>query len=286
MQLDMESPSWIVILTMFSPLFLMPLSRRLVETPTQARRHERASLAAAILLGLSFCWQPALSTALLAVPWLWVRVLFALRAWRSFRVRGVYSGAEVCLLSSTIFPCIGAAWLLANRANWTPLGFDPVIILLTGAHFHHAGFTLPLLAGKHGKKDVGHVTRLTCLLILAGVPVVAAGITCTHFGWLPWVEPMGVVFLVAGSVCVALLQMRLAGQSHLAAAHRLLLAFSGLALLVAMTLALGFGLRHVLPWAALSMPQMWVIHGSLNVFGFGFCGLLGWRLMEHGQSSR
>jgi hypothetical protein len=39
LQLDMESVSWIILLLMFSPLFIMLLSRRLVETPLQARRH-------------------------------------------------------------------------------------------------------------------------------------------------------------------------------------------------------------------------------------------------------
>ena len=28
------------------------------------------------------------------------------------------------------------------------------------------------------------------------------------------------------------------------------------------------------------MPQMWMIHGSLNVFGFGLCGILGWRSVK------
>jgi hypothetical protein len=48
---------------------------------------------------------------------------------------------------------------------------------------------------------------------------------------------------------------------------------SGVSLLSAM----GFGLRHVVPDWALTMPQMWMIHGSLNAFGFGLCGILAWR---------
>jgi hypothetical protein len=52
---------------------------------------------------------------------------------------------------------------------------------------------------------------------------------------------------------------------------------SGVSLLCAMVLAMGFGLRHVVPNWALTMPQMWMIHGTLNAFGFGLCGLLAWR---------
>ena len=279
MQLDVESESWIVLLLMFSPLFLMPLSRRLVETPVQARRLERSSMAAAIMLGLSFCWQPAPSTAVLALPWLVIRLLMALHALRE--VRGTLSLPQACVLGARVFPAIGAAWLVAHRANWTPFGFDPLIVLLTAAHFHHAGFTLPLITGLNAKAQPGCWTRFSCVAILIGVPLVAAGITCTHFGVLTFVEPFGVSILVLGALSVAISQMRLACQSDLLISHRLLHAVSGISLLGAMFLALGFGLRHLLPWAALTMPQMWLIHGSLNAFGFGLCGLLGWRLMEH-----
>jgi hypothetical protein len=52
---------------------------------------------------------------------------------------------------------------------------------------------------------------------------------------------------------------------------------SGVSLLAAMLWALGFGLRYVFPNLALTMPQMWAIHGTLNAFGFGLCGILAWR---------
>lgn len=52
---------------------------------------------------------------------------------------------------------------------------------------------------------------------------------------------------------------------------------SGVSLLAAMLLALGFGLRYVFPNLALTMPQMWAVHGTLNAFGFGLCGILAWR---------
>lgn len=278
LQLDMESESWIVLLLMFSPLFLMPLSRRLIESPVQARRFERSSMAAAILLGLSFCWMPHASTAVLALPWLIIRLLLASQALKE--VRADWSISQICLLSARCFPAVGALWLVANRANWTPFGFDPLIVLLTGAHFHHAGFTLPLIAGLNAKRYPDCWTRFSCLAILTGVPIVAMGITCTQFGVLAFVEPFGVTILVLGALSVAFLQLRLSTRSGLYWPHRLLQTASGLSLICSMTLALGFGLRHVWPWAALTMPQMWTLHGSLNVFGFGLCSLLGWRLME------
>jgi len=284
MALEVESPSWIVLLLLFSPLVLMPISRRLIETPVQARKRERSTLAAAVLLGLSFCWLPAPSTAVLAVPWLIIRLLAASDAWLDWRKNASFEPTHLCLLAARVFPAIGAAWLLVHRANWTPLGFDPLIVLLTGAHFHHAGFTLPLIASLQARRIADGRSRFACLLILIGVPMVAVGITSTHFGFLAWVEPVGVCLLVLGSLIVAWLQLCLAMQKNQALAPRLLLAASGLALLVAMSLALGFGLRYLFPSLALSMPHMWAYHGSLNVFGFGLCGLLGWRILEHRQS--
>jgi len=280
MSAGLESESWIVVLLMFSLLFLMSLSRRLLEVPEQVQRRERASMSAAVLLGISFCWMPTPGTALLTLPWLMIRLLSAYDALRECRTQGWLSLSQACVLAARVFPAIGAAWLVAHRANWTPFGFDPLIVLLTAAHFHHAGFTLPLIAGLHGKARSDGLACLACAAVLAGVPLVAAGITCTHFGVVAWMEPLGVSLLVLGSLTVAVLQLRLAWQREQPLSHRMLLGVSGMALMTAMVLALCFGLRHVLPGLALTMPQMWALHGSLNVFGFGLCGLLGWCLMN------
>lgn len=168
---------------------------------------------------------------------------------------------------------------VAQRANWTPWNFDPLIVLLTAAHFHHAGFTLPLIAGLNAKANPGCWTRFSCVAILVGVPLVAVGITCTHFGVLRFVEPFGVTVLVLGALGVAVSQIRRGVQirSGLGFWTRTAFIASGGSLLSAMILAMGFSLRHVVPNWALTMPQMWMIHGTLNAFGFGLCGLLAWQ---------
>ncbi len=166
---------------------------------------------------------------------------------------------------------------MAHRASWTPWGFDPLIVLLTAAHFQHAGFTLPLMAGLNAREAPNFWTRLSCVAILAGVPLVAVGIMCTHFGMLKWVELSGVAVLVAGALGVAVSQMRQGLVSRQPVWVRICLIISGASLALAMLLALGFGLRYVSPNFALTMPQMWMIHGTLNAFGFGLCGILAWR---------
>ncbi|MBL9129568.1 MAG: YndJ family transporter, partial [Verrucomicrobiaceae bacterium] len=113
--------------------------------------------------------------------------------------------------------------------------------------------------------------------ILAGVPLVALGITCTHFGVLRFVEPFGVTVLVLGALGVAVSQIRRGIAKQGGWLVRAGFVVSGASLLAAMLLAMGFGLRHLFPNLALTMPQMWMIHGTLNAFGFGLCGLLAWR---------
>ncbi len=265
--------SWVVILLLFSPLMLMPLW--FGESAKLWRR--KFDDAAVIVLAGSFLREPGWEAALFAVPWLVVRARAVWDVAMEWRKNGLPSMAESCENAATVFPAIGAAWLVAHRANWTPWNFDPLIVLLTAAHFHHAGFTLPLMAGLNAKARPGCWTRFSCVAILLGVPLVAMGITCTHFGVLRFVEPFGVTVLVLGALGVAISQMRRGLEREWNIWPRIGFITSGASLLAAMLLALGFGLRCVFPNLALTMPQMWAIHGTLNAFGFGMCGILAWR---------
>jgi hypothetical protein len=47
-------------------------------------------------------------------------------------------------------------------------------------------------------------------------------------------------------------------------------------LCVATVFALLYALRLWIPLPRLHIPRMWAIHGSIQVFGFALCGLIGW----------
>ncbi len=292
-----EQDIWVHALLMLSVLVLMPLGYR-IGNEAQYSGAQWSEDIAACLLGLSllvsrvdpkvmFVEDPEIRRIvplgfILSLPWLFVRVRMAVEVVRHWHGQGMVSHKHLCSKSARIFPAIGAAWLVANRANWTPWHFDPLIVLLTAAHFHHAGFTLPLMAWLNAKARPSLLTKSSCIVILAGVPMVAMGITCTHFGIMKFVEPIGVTILVLGALGVAVSQI-LRGvefRSGLGSWVRAGFLISGTSLCVAMVLAMSFGLRYVFPQLALTMPQMWAIHGTLNAFGFGLCGILAWRSVK------
>jgi len=264
---------WIVILLLFSAMVLMPLSRRLSDSESQQEWRPKVESGSALFMTCTFLTNSATE----AIPWLLVRSAAAYEAIRNCSSKKLRDPAELTLLSARIFPAIGAAWFVAHRAQWTPWGFDPLIVLLTAAHFHHAGFTLPLMAGLNAKASPSCWTRFSCVAILLGVPLVAVGITGTHFGVLKFVEPFGVVVLVLGALGVAVSQIGRGLERQRSILTRICFLLSGASLFASMVLALGFGLRYVIPNFALTMPQMWAIHGTLNAFGFGLCGILAWR---------
>jgi YndJ-like protein len=274
---------WVVLLLLLSALLLMPMARCFLDAESQQTWRPKVELGYAILITASFITH----ATIYVIPWLLVRSAAAFEAIRNGRKKPLKDTAELVLLSARIFPAIGAVWLVAYQSNWTPLGFDPLIVLLTAVHFHHAGFTLPLMAGLNAKAHPGCWTRFSCVTILLGVPLVAVGITCTHVGVLKFVEPFGVTIFVLGALGVALSQMRRGLEKQHTIGTRLSFLISGTSLFAAMLLALSFGLRYLIPNYALTMPQMWMIHGTLNAFGFGLCGILAWRgAQSRGQPTK
>ena len=276
--MEPQAATWIEILLLVSVLLLMPLAEVLHGKKVRSETKQRWELIAGLMLFQSMLSPISHWTGMIgALVWLLVRLQDAVAAFRGGWPLRSWHPVFLCQVSSRLFPAIGAAWLLAYRANYMPFGFDALIVLLTAAHFHHAGFTLPLMAGLCGKAQPSALSRHSCQLILAGVPLVATGITCTHFKVFPWVEPLSVCVLVAGALGIAISQIQMAFHPGLRGITKSLFMISGLSLFVAMLLALSFGLRSFLPQWALPMPHMWAIHGTLNTFGFGLCGLLAWR---------
>ena len=116
--------------------------------------------------------------------------------------------------------------------------------------------------------------------VVAGVPLVAVGITTTQldFGSLP--ECAAVLLTATAGLLSAGLHLRLALAKRGRAG--VLWGVAVAAMGVSMVLALLYGCRVYFPLAWLDIPWMRAVHGMANALGFGLAGVLAWNLNEDG----
>ena len=263
-------------LLVLSPLVLHPLVLQLAaqeDDPALLRRLlSWLQLPAATALVASFVVDEGTLAAALAAPWLGVTGLTALfgliRLWR----RGLKPAWAVSMDAGLVFVAIGAMWTVASRYGMRPLGFSDTIVLLTGAHFHYAGFVLPVLAGLVARAHDRKILDVAAWGVVAAVPATAIGIT-----YSPPLEVVAAYGLSACGFAVAIGQLTIARAARLSAAS-LLMGLSSLSLMLAMTLACVYatGEFRGLPWP--SIPEMAQFHGTLNALGTCLLGVWAWTI--------
>jgi hypothetical protein len=275
---------WGQILLLFAPLIIVPLGLRLVEPLSwPGRIAQTAQFGGAVLLFLAFLEPPGWRPALLSLPWLVVTGLICLEGLLRIARRGLTPLDELCRDAALVLLLVGGLWTTASRWGLRPLDFDDTIVLLTANHFHYAGFVMPLVAGLAARTLPGRISTLTALGVLAGVPLVAVGITATKLGVSPLLECLAALVMALSGLGVAFLHLRLAARAGHPLA-RILFVIAGVSLLFGMGLAGLYGLRFYTgsddwtahPW--LTIPWMRLLHGSANVFGFALAALAGWLL--------
>jgi hypothetical protein len=229
-------------------------------------------LPAAALLAFALARAPSPLAAALACPWLVVTGLTAVLGLLRLRKRGLGPTHELSIDGGLAFVSAGGVWAVAACAGFAPLGFSATIVSLTAAHFHYAGFVLPVLSGLAVRQVDRPYTRWIPIAILGGVPLVAAGITAS-----PLVEVVGAILLAAAAAASAVAQLSVASGTprRLVA---LLLAGAALALLWGISLAAIYAVGEYrgLPWP--SIAEMVHLHGSVNALGYGLVGTWAWTL--------
>ena len=255
---------------MLAPLVLLPLAFYLEwrPLPVYGWAFSVGLLAGAYLL------LPGLAAALLALPYLLFTVW---SGWTALDRLPSWTLATITRLAGWLYLPVAAFWAFADRLDWQPLGFDPTIVLLTAAHFHYAGLLLPLLTGLAMDRLPGGFARLTGILVVVGVPLVAIGLTASQFGVPHWLEQAAVIVMILGGMGSALLHIRLAGYGPHRSSRQLFFLGGG-CLFMGMLLALAYNFRTVLPWPFLDIPHMYAVHGTLNTLGVGVLLLGGWVL--------
>lgn len=181
---------------------------------------------------------------------------------------------------------VGGAAAALSRAGLTIRDFSDEIVLLTGVHFHYAGFALPVLTARALRARPGWFARATALAVVVLIPLVGVGITFS-----PGIEVAASLGLALACFAVAGLQVRAADEARSPIAWSLLAA-SALALVAGMSVAAVYAVGEyrvscgIDSARSIDIPAMIPLHGALNGVGFALCGLLGWSVEMAARVSR
>ncbi|WP_226004904.1 YndJ family transporter [Natrinema salinisoli] len=274
-------------------LVIVPLGVGLVDLPrdaTAVRVSYRIAVlgqlpAALAIVAALAAPQGSLAAVALAVPWLGVTGAVALCGLGRFTARRGGPLPELAIDAGLLYVPVAATFLCMHAAG-VSLRFAPIIVLLTGVHFHYAGFALPLVVGLTGRiltgEDgrfpatiAGRTTAAGTVVIVAGIVLIAIGITFSSL-----VEVVAVTAFTAGVVGFALRTLRDA-VPEVPRPSGLLLAVAALSLCWTMALAVAFAYSAVPGTPSLvTIPEMIRWHGSVNALGFALPALLAFRLLE------
>lgn len=274
-------------LILLAPMVTVPLGVALVDTPRRDGKRTFwwwaaafAQFPAMLAVVASGELERGAVAGALTLPWLVVTLaLFAFGLWRLLQ-RGLGPAEELAIDAGLVFVPVGACWLTASRFGWHPLGFGDVITELTAAHFHFAGFALPIITANVGRlgrarglPGFGAPYAVAVTSVVVTIPLLALGIA-----WSPVLEWTAAWWLVGATVLAAVLQFITLRAATLASAPAL--ALSSASVIVAMLAAATYALGELLGKHWLLIPEMARMHGTLNAVGFSLLGMVGWALLR------
>ena len=266
-----------------APLVLVPLGLRMIAVPPFSGRTGWLYTTAVVLQpvgAVCVLWSFLVSTASIAAGlstvWLIVcGVLAGVGLQRTVDRGSIAPLSETVIDAGLAYIVVGAVALMLHHLGIS-FWFDPVIILLTAVHFHYAGFVLPVMAGLTGRTvdSPNKIYQVVTSVILIGPAIIAVGISFSALIEFLAVSVYTLTVTVFGGyviVRVAPNRQRLQGTFLVA---------SALALPVSMALALAYVSMLFVGFDPISIniPRMVQLHGTLNAFGFGLVGLVGWRV--------
>ncbi len=262
------TPDWPLWLQAFAILVTTPLALGVAELPFSVPAPAFAAAGAAAAAATAV--PSGAASGALAAPWLLLAAWHALPAVGRWS-RGAKSLEGALVTVGVVQWTVGAAWHWAGCAGVDPFGFGWLVGRLTAAHFHVAGLALPVLTAcvLRTVEKPSAADRGAAVVVAGGVAAVAGGIVVTRLGGGHAVEGAAATLLSLACLWLGARQIHTGWRRRWWA-----WLLSGSCLVVAMSLALAFAVRAWLPWAWLSLPRMWTLHGSLQLFGFALTGLL------------
>ncbi len=287
------------------PMIVVPLSLVLLSAPDRNGNHSyswRAAVAIApfaiAVLPTSWFVEPGLAALIRVMPWVLVCLLIAIHGLFRLLERGLQPWEDLAVDGGAILLFVGGAWLAMSRWGWAPFGFQEPVILLTAIHFHFAGLAAPLATGMAlrysvfskanknsslpSKTPFGTLNTWTLVLVLAGIPLTALGITISQVTGVVWIERLAAWTLVAGMAGLSVILIQGLFYPSAKLPQRLLHLISAGCLVVSMTAAAWFALdggATSLGENHLSLDDMRRWHGLVNVC-FAITALLGFILIR------
>jgi len=269
---DLIYENWEGVLVCFAAILLVPIG---IELLFEKKIYVDLISVFGFLLLPAYAFHSTLFCKLLSLPYclfiVFLTTAYALDFFRKKKFSKIENWLPVFALG---YLTVGVGWLFCFIFEFSPLGFDKVIVGLTAAHFHLAGFVLTLHSWKLvQQKSVKNKTLLT-IAPLFGMPIVALGITLTKLGFDAKIEMIGSLVFIVFVLILIWEQFRFSKTQR--GTPKLLFQISASVLLFTMILAVFYAIRSIFPHSLFTIPNMKIWHGTLNVFGFGLCALLGW----------
>lgn len=253
------------------------------------------SMAGPIAVASYLAQRTSQAAGVLSVVWLLATIVVAASAVVRLTKRGVRpllhderSLADACADMGCVYLPVGGAWLVAARAGLEPLGFVEPVVTFTANHFHFAGFAAPVVIALLGPELRGALERRAyrwaAPIVVAGIPLVAAGITLSRSLETPAAVLLGAGMLIASVLLGVSGWRRLHAAQARAKLSGALLVASGLCLVLSMSLAVAFAFTGSAsrgaaePWIA--FQTMVRLHGAVNAWGFAGGALLAFTLQR------
>lgn len=230
----------------------------------------------AVFGSLSFFFPSGGLAGVFSLGWVFVTCLIGLYGFLRFINRGFYYLEEFCIDVGYMYLPLGGLWFAAHRFGIDIGGFGSVIILLTVAHFHFSFLSAPIFTGLAGR--MVKKSKLYQMMAIANVVcpmLVAVGITYSRA-----LEMIAVILFVLSLFIYIVYSIHISFKVIKNIYARICLLISSFSLLVTITFAVCYGIGRGLGIQIVSIPEMVLIHGTGNAFGFVLFGLLAWGITQ------
>ncbi|MEK4229672.1 YndJ family protein [Solibacillus sp. FSL H8-0538] len=266
-------PRYVLYLTVAQLLFVPTVLQCVVTV----KLYEKVIIAAGMvaITGMMI-WPNGLFTIICAGVYVLSTLIIALIGIKRFLRRGFTNIAEITIDVAFVYMLIGGLWFFAYTAG-IDTGFSPIITWLTAIHFHYSGFLLNVSVGLFGRISQSKWYMPVAILMMAGLPLVAVGITFSRI-----IEIVSVLLYIVAIYTLLILTLR----THLSRVQGFCLRLSIVALCVSILWSLLYAFGNLNGMHIVSIPDMLAFHGWINCIFFGVLTMLAWAIQTPETTQR